>query len=141
MNARGRDVEKRKSKKHSKAKNNALKVTINGQEETMYGQEDVKEGGEKTVTFSNWEETKRRSRRPPHPMKIRKKKISIGIMRRILRYLKMTRKSFRHTRRKNRPSFSEKSSRLLQLKSGHDNCRCGCFRHRARPCRLKYVGK
>ncbi|BCT28951.1 hypothetical protein BVAD3_26250 [Bacillus velezensis] len=52
-------MKKRKSKKHSKAKNNALKVTINGQEETMYGQEDVKEGGEKTVTFSNWEETKK----------------------------------------------------------------------------------
>lgn len=52
-------LKKRKSKKHSKAKNNALKVTINGQEETMYGQEDVNEGGEKTVTFSNWEETKK----------------------------------------------------------------------------------
>ncbi|MES1032321.1 SPOR domain-containing protein [Bacillus velezensis] len=52
-------MKKRKSKKHSNAKNNALKVTINGQEETMYGQEDVKEGGEKTVTFSNWEETKK----------------------------------------------------------------------------------
>ncbi|MES1028017.1 SPOR domain-containing protein [Bacillus velezensis] len=52
-------MKKRKSKKHSKAKNNGLKVTINGQEETMYGQEDVKEGGEKTVTFSNWEETKK----------------------------------------------------------------------------------
>ncbi len=76
----------------------------------MYGQEDVKEGGEKTVTFSNWEETKRRSRRPPHPMKIRKKKISIGIMRRILRYLKMTRKSFRHTRRKNGPHFPKKAT-------------------------------
>ncbi len=25
----------------------------------MYGQEDVNEGGEKTVTFSNWEETKK----------------------------------------------------------------------------------
>ncbi len=52
-------LKKRKSKKNSKAKNEALKVTINGKEETMYGQEDVNEGGEKTVTFSNWEETKK----------------------------------------------------------------------------------
>ncbi len=51
MNARGRDVEKKEEQKHSKAKNNALKVTINGQEETMYGQEDVKEGGEKPSHF------------------------------------------------------------------------------------------
>ncbi|MBT2574231.1 SPOR domain-containing protein [Bacillus sp. ISL-51] len=52
-------MKKRKSKKNSKAKNNALKVTINGKEETMYGQEEMKAGEEKTVTFSNWEETKK----------------------------------------------------------------------------------
>ena len=107
-------LKKRKSKKHSKAKNNALKVTINGQEETMYGQEDVNEGGEKTVTFSNWEETKKAEQETAASHEDPKEEDFNWDHE---KNSEMTRKSFRHTRRKKTALiFRKKSSRRLQLK-------------------------
>ncbi|WP_339191185.1 SPOR domain-containing protein [Bacillus sp. FSL K6-1003] len=52
-------MKKRKQKKISKAEEKALKVTINGKEETVYEQEIPKTEQEKNMTFSNWEEKRK----------------------------------------------------------------------------------
>jgi stage II sporulation protein B len=52
-------LKKRKQKKISKAEEKALKVTINGKEETVYEQETRKTEQEKNMTFSNWEEKRK----------------------------------------------------------------------------------
>ncbi|MEC1289911.1 SPOR domain-containing protein [Bacillus mojavensis] len=52
-------MKKRKQKKISKAEEKALKVTINGKEETVYEQETPKTEQEKNMTFSNWEEKRK----------------------------------------------------------------------------------
>ncbi|MBJ7572242.1 SPOR domain-containing protein [Bacillus halotolerans] len=52
-------MKKRKQKKISKAEEKALKVTINGKEETVYEQETPKTEQEKDMTFSNWEEKRK----------------------------------------------------------------------------------
>lgn len=49
-------MKKRKNKKNSKAAEKALKVTINGKEETVYEQETPETEANKSMTFSNWEE-------------------------------------------------------------------------------------
>ncbi|MGC8260082.1 stage II sporulation protein SpoIIB [Bacillus subtilis] len=49
-------MKKRKNKKNSKAAEKALKVTINGKEETVYEQETPETEADKSMTFSNWEE-------------------------------------------------------------------------------------
>lgn len=51
-------MKKRKNKKNSKAAEKALKVTINGKEETVYEQETPETEANKSMTFSNWEEKK-----------------------------------------------------------------------------------
>ncbi|MEG7333583.1 SPOR domain-containing protein [Bacillus sp. 0102A] len=51
-------MKKRKNKKNNKAAEKALKVTINGKEETVYEQETPVEM-EKNMTFSNWEEKRK----------------------------------------------------------------------------------
>lgn len=55
----GSGIEKRKNKKNSKAAEKALKVTINGKEETVYEQETPENETDKNMTFSNWEEKRR----------------------------------------------------------------------------------
>ncbi|UQZ48936.1 stage II sporulation protein B [Bacillus halotolerans] len=52
-------MEKKEAKKISKAEKKALKVTINGKEETVYEQETPKTEQEKDMTFSNWEEKRK----------------------------------------------------------------------------------
>ncbi|MGF7532386.1 SPOR domain-containing protein [Bacillus mexicanus] len=54
-------MKKRKHKKNRKAAEKALKVTINGQEETVYEQEmpETEAETEKNMTFSNWEEKRK----------------------------------------------------------------------------------
>jgi stage II sporulation protein B len=52
-------LKKRKQKKISKAEEKALKVTINGKEETVYEQETPKTEQEKNMMFSNWEEKRK----------------------------------------------------------------------------------
>ncbi|MGN2618842.1 SPOR domain-containing protein [Bacillus stercoris] len=52
-------MKKRKNKKNSKAAEKALKVTINGKEETVYEQETPDTEADKSMTFSNWEETRK----------------------------------------------------------------------------------
>lgn len=52
-------MKKRKNKKNSKAAEKALKVTINGKEETVYEQETPENETDKNMTFSNWEEKRR----------------------------------------------------------------------------------
>ncbi|MCY8335368.1 SPOR domain-containing protein, partial [Bacillus spizizenii] len=45
-------MKKRKNKKNSKAAEKALKVTINGKEETVYEQETPENETDKNMTFS-----------------------------------------------------------------------------------------
>ncbi len=52
-------MKKRKNKKNSKAAEKALKVTINGKEETVYEQETQATEADKSMTFSNWEEKRK----------------------------------------------------------------------------------
>ncbi|WP_069839655.1 SPOR domain-containing protein [Bacillus sp. F56] len=52
-------MKKRKNKKNSKAAEKALKVTINGKEETVYEQETQDTEADKSMTFSNWEEKRK----------------------------------------------------------------------------------
>ncbi len=63
----GSGIEKRKNKKNSKAAEKALKVTINGKEETVYEQETQATEADKSMTFSNWEEKERQNKRLRHP--------------------------------------------------------------------------
>ncbi|MCY8517817.1 SPOR domain-containing protein [Bacillus atrophaeus] len=52
-------MKKRKSKKNGKASEKALKVTINGKEETVFEDDHSEEKQDKSVTFSNWEERRK----------------------------------------------------------------------------------